>query len=96
MTGNVRLNAVAIAFRDHHLTLVRAEGRDAERESGRLSLDEVRGYLSSSLLPRLAREGLVEIPPLRRTPNASITIAPVIWEQIAPSEEPDAVLLDDR
>jgi hypothetical protein len=47
-SGVTTLNAVAVAFRDHHIRLVRAEGRDAERESGRLSLDEVRAYLRNS------------------------------------------------
>ncbi len=86
--GTTGLNAVAIAFRDHHLRMVRAEGRDAERESGRLSLDEVRGYLTSSLLPRLVREGLVEMPANEAAnPNLPITIAPAIWQQIAPQRE---------
>jgi lipopolysaccharide export system ATP-binding protein len=81
--GVAPLNAVAIAFRDHHLRMVRAEGRDAERESGRLSLDEVRGYLTSSLLPRLAREGVIELPDYElTTPDAPIAIPPTIWEGV--------------
>ena len=87
--GTAALNAVAIAFRDHHLRMVRAEGRDAERESGRLSLDEVRGYLTTSLLPRLAREGLIEelSHEAAASPNAPITMPPAIWRQIAPDRE---------
>ena len=78
--GVTSLNAVAIAFRDHHLRVVRAEGRDADRESGRLSLDEVRAYLRESLLLRLARENVILIPPGGlAAPDAKIVIAPVIW-----------------
>jgi lipopolysaccharide export system ATP-binding protein len=82
-SGKASLNAVAIAFRDHHLRLVRAEGRDAERESGRLSLDEVRGYLRSSLLPRLVREGVVLLPPEGiEAPDSELSVAPGVWEEL--------------
>jgi lipopolysaccharide export system ATP-binding protein len=81
--GVTSLNALAIAFRDHHLRLVRAEGRDAERESGRLSLDEVRGYLRNSLLPRLVREGVVLLPPDGiEAPDSQLTVAPNVWEEL--------------
>ncbi len=81
--GVTSLNALAIAFRDHHLRLVRAEGRDAERESGRLSLDEVRGYLRNSLLPRLVREGVVLLPPGGiEAPDSQLTVAPNVWEEL--------------
>jgi lipopolysaccharide export system ATP-binding protein len=81
--GVTTLNALAIAFRDHHLRLVRAEGRDAERESGRLSLDEVRGYLRNSLLPRLVREGVVLLPPGGiEAPDSQLTVAPNVWEEL--------------
>ena len=82
--GAASLNDVAIAFRDRHLRLVRAEGRDAERESGRLSLDEVRTYLAGSLLPRLAREGVVLLPPHDElVGDARISFAPGIWSQVS-------------
>jgi lipopolysaccharide export system ATP-binding protein len=82
-SGVTSLNAVAIAFRDHHLRLVRAEGRDAERESGRLSLDEVRAYLRNSLLPRLVREGVVLLPPGGiEAPDSQLTVAPQVWEEL--------------
>jgi len=81
--GVASLNAVSIAFRDHHIRLVRAEGRDAERESGRLSLDEVRGYLRESLLPRLVREGVVLLPPGGiEAPDSKLTVAPGVWEEL--------------
>jgi len=82
-SGAATINDVAIAFRDRHLRLVRAEGRDAERESGRLSLDEVRTYLGRSLLPRLEREGVVEMPaPGQLAPDATIAISPAVWSRL--------------
>jgi lipopolysaccharide export system ATP-binding protein len=82
-SGTASLNDVAIAFRDRHLRLVRAEGRDAERESGRLSLDEVRTYLAGSLLPRLARESVLQLPPHDQMgADAKITVVPGIWSEL--------------
>ena len=56
-TGTVVFNDVATCYREDHLDVVRAEGRDAQLEGGRLSLDEVRQHLAVSVLPRLAAEG---------------------------------------
>ena len=60
--GSAVFNDIAIRFRDAYLASLRDEGRDAEREAGRLSLDEVRRYLSDSALPRLAEEGVAIVP----------------------------------
>ena len=82
-SGAAQLNAIAIAFRDRHLRLVRAEGKDAERESGRLSLDEVRAYLARSVLPRLVRENVIEMPPGDAVgPESEIAFVPGIWSQL--------------
>src|SRR5207237_10246564 len=40
--GVADFNRAVIAYRDDYLAAVRARGRDAQREAGRLSLDEVR------------------------------------------------------
>jgi lipopolysaccharide export system ATP-binding protein len=78
--GRVRLNDLAIRVRDQYLALLRQEGRDAEQEAGRLSLDEVRGFLLSSVLPRMAEEGLVTPPPPGTTdPDAVVAVAPAVW-----------------
>ena len=54
--------------------------RDAEREAGELSMDQVRQHLAHSVLPRLASEGVIVLPPgglqspdapHPRSPNAS-------------------------
>jgi len=81
--GRVRLNDLAISVRDQYLALLRQEGRDAEQEAGRLSLDEVRGFLLSSVLPRMADEGLVTPPPPGTTdPDAMVALAPAVWSGV--------------
>ncbi len=80
--GAVHLNSAAIAFRDGYLAVLRAEGRDADREAERLSLDEVRAYLTASLVPRLAREGIVLVPAGSITADTVITVAPAAWEKL--------------
>ena len=83
--GTVGFNDAAMRYRDDHLALVRVEGRDAEREAGRLSLDEVRAHLVNSVLPRLAQDGLIELGDNGNlaNPDARIRIAPLFWREIA-------------
>jgi lipopolysaccharide export system ATP-binding protein len=81
--GRVKLNDLAIRVRDQYLAMLREEGRDAEQEAGRLSLDEVRGFLLESVLPRMADEGLVTPPPTGTTdPDALVAVAPAIWSGV--------------
>jgi lipopolysaccharide export system ATP-binding protein len=82
--GTVGFNDAAIRYRDDHIAVFRAEGRDAEREAGRLSLDEVRTHLANSVLPRLAQDGLVVLPEEGLgNPDCRIRVAPQIWPEIA-------------
>ena len=82
--GTVGFNDAAIRYRDDHLAVFRAEGRDAEREAGRLSLDEVRTHLTNSVLPRLAQDGLILLPEQGLgNPDVRLRIAPQIWPEIA-------------
>jgi lipopolysaccharide export system ATP-binding protein len=82
-SGRMPFNSVAIAYRDAYIAVLRAEGRDADHESERLSLDEVRDYLSGSLLPRLQRDHIVLLPPEGLSAqDAPVRIAPGIWDGI--------------
>jgi lipopolysaccharide export system ATP-binding protein len=83
-TGAATFNDVATCYREDHLQLVRAEGRDAQLEGGRLGLDEVRHHLASSVLPRLAAEGVVVLPHGLASPDAPIRIAEHVWGEIRP------------
>ena len=57
--GHAPFHDVAIAYRDDHLAVIGAEGRDVAAEAGRLSLDEVRAHLATVVLPRLDAAGAV-------------------------------------
>lgn len=77
-------NRAAVVYRDDHLASLRAAGRDAEREAGRLSLDEVRDHLAHSVLPRLAGQGVIVLPPEGLgAPDALIQIADRVWREVA-------------
>jgi lipopolysaccharide export system ATP-binding protein len=91
--GSATFNEVAICYRDDHLQMYRAEGRDAEREAGRLGLDEVRAHLEHSVLPRLASDGVIVLPPQGlAAPDARIRIVDALWAQISAQR---AVVADD-
>jgi len=83
--GRARIRDVAVSYRDDYLRALRVKGVDAEREAGRLGQDEVRGYLTNSIFPRLADSGV--ILPLDgdlEHDSAIVRIAPAVWRDIAP------------
>jgi lipopolysaccharide export system ATP-binding protein len=93
-TGTAIFNDVATCYREDHLDLVRAEGRDAQLEGGRLSLDEVRQHLIASVFPRLAAEGVIVLPPTGLTsPDARIRITDRVWAEIRPQRRQVADVL---
>ena len=82
-TGTASFNDVAVQYRNDHLAALRAAGADAEREAGRLSMDEVRGNLAASVLPRLASEQVVVLPPGGlQAPDAPIRVSERVWREI--------------
>jgi lipopolysaccharide export system ATP-binding protein len=92
--GRAEFNDVAIRYRDDHLDVIRVEGRDAEREAGRLSLDEVRKHLATSVLPRLASDGVVVLPTQGlSSPDAVVTITERYWSEMAPFRSELALML---
>ena len=83
--GVARIRDVAANYRNDYLRVLRAKGLDAEREAGRLGQDEVRAYLVTSSLPRLAEAGI--ILPLDgdlESDSGTVRIAPALWKDIAP------------
>jgi lipopolysaccharide export system ATP-binding protein len=82
--GSTPLHELAIRYRDDYLAALRAEGKDAEREAGRLSLDEVRGHLVNSVLPRLEGDGIVKLPADLRAPDARIRLNESLWAEVKP------------
>jgi lipopolysaccharide export system ATP-binding protein len=85
--GLAALDDVAPRYRDDHLTALRHDGAtEAEREAGRLSLDEVRQHLVASVLPRLAGHGFLALTPDGGAPT-HVRVAPELWQQGGPVRE---------
>jgi lipopolysaccharide export system ATP-binding protein len=85
-SGSAAFHDVVIRYRDEFLRALRAEGKDAEREAGRLGLDEVQAYLSASILPRLAGDGAIRpVDPAVDTADLRIQLAESLWADIAPN-----------
>ena len=83
--GGATLNEIAIRYRDFYLLALREEGRDPDREAGRLGLDEVRAHLAASVLPRLASAGTVVLPQQGlMSPDARVRIVDRLWQVIGP------------
>ena len=81
--GSATVDRMAVRFRDDYLESLRAQGLDAQREAGRLSLDEVRAFLAGSVLPRLTREGIIQYPVgTAGTPEVRASVSPGIWAEI--------------
>jgi len=83
-TGSATLNDIAIGYREHYLRTLREEGRDAQHEAGRLSLDEVRAYLTTWVLPRLAADRVVILPPGDVGDYTMVRLSDSLWSDIAP------------
>jgi lipopolysaccharide export system ATP-binding protein len=86
-SGAADFDRAVNCYRDDHLAALRVAGLDAEREAGRLSLDEVRQHLASSVFPRLAAEGAIQLPPQGLSGGGTIRFADRIWQQIAGSRD---------
>jgi lipopolysaccharide export system ATP-binding protein len=82
--GRTTWNDLAARCREEFLTELRSSGRDAEREAGRLSLEEVRQHLAEGILPRLAEAGIVDLGDGRLTaPDHPLCIPPALWALLA-------------
>lgn len=83
--GYAALHETAIRFREDYLESIRSRGGDADQEASRLSLDEVRSFLTKSVIPRLASQGLVIYPASGAPPSIAdpVRLAPRVWAEIA-------------
>ena len=81
-SGSAPFDDVAVAYRDDYLAARRADGRDAEREAGELSMDQVRAHLAASVIPRLRSEQVVSAPAELLAPGAMIQLAPALWAEV--------------
>jgi lipopolysaccharide export system ATP-binding protein len=87
LSGSAPFHNVVIRYRDEFLRVLRTEGTDAEREAGRLGLDEVESYLKASILPRLVGDGVIKASdddPV--TPDLKIQLVETLWREIEPNK----------
>jgi lipopolysaccharide export system ATP-binding protein len=79
--GAASFHDVALGLRTDYLAAVRAEGRDADAEAGRLSLDEVRAHLANVVVPRLVGSAALEA--VDGDPeHSSLRIAAPLWATV--------------
>jgi lipopolysaccharide export system ATP-binding protein len=93
-SGTANFNEAATVYREDHLASLRATGRDAEREAGRLGLDQVRDHLAHSVFPRLAGLGLIILPEGGLlAPDAVVRFTDDFWRQVRSNREEVATAL---
>ena len=92
-TGKAVFRDVVVAYRDDYLAALRAAGRDAQREAGRLSLDEVRQHLANSVFPRLAGEAVIEHAGGMLDDSSSIRFTEALWREVAAARDDLATAL---
>jgi lipopolysaccharide export system ATP-binding protein len=80
--GAANFNEAARVYRDDHLAAMRAAGKDAEREAGQLSMDQVREHLGRVVLPRLAGLGLLLVPPSPLGADSEIRFTEEFWQRV--------------
>jgi lipopolysaccharide export system ATP-binding protein len=79
-SGTADFNQAATVYREDHLAAIRASGKDAEREAGQLSMDQVREHLATSVLPRLSALGILRLPESGlQTPDGKIQLSEGFW-----------------
>ena len=61
--GTATFTTLALAYREDYLSLHKGGAADLGQQSGTLSVDEVRRHLQSSVLPRLAMDGVLDSLP---------------------------------
>jgi lipopolysaccharide export system ATP-binding protein len=86
--GTVGFGDLAVAYREDHLTLERQTGHAAAGQAGVLSVDEVRRFLASSVLPRLAGDGfIVEAPAVEADDATRVRMPAARWMEFAADRE---------
>jgi lipopolysaccharide export system ATP-binding protein len=86
--GASRFDEVAVVYREDHLLLEKAAGRDAEKAAGQLSLDQVRAYLRDTLLPRLVADNAISLPTGGvDQPGAKIQVLSRLWDEMKDRRE---------
>jgi lipopolysaccharide export system ATP-binding protein len=76
--GRASFSDLAVAYREEFLKH-RAHAKGAAPDAGSLSVDEARGYLATSVLPRLAMLKVIVLPMGALWGDVAIAFAPDMW-----------------
>jgi lipopolysaccharide export system ATP-binding protein len=82
--GRAPFGALAVAYRERFLELHQRVRGTSLPDAGNLSVDDARENLRTSVLPRLALDGIAELPPTPWWDDTLLAFAPAIWPQLAP------------
>jgi lipopolysaccharide export system ATP-binding protein len=86
--GTVAFGDLAVAYREDYLALERQTGYVGEGGGGALSMDEVRRFLASSVLPRLAGDGFITAAPGPEADDAvRVRMPDERWLEFVPERE---------
>ncbi len=81
--GAASFGDLAVAYREAHLELQESERGDAARQSGVLSVDEVRRHLQVSVLPRLGSANVIEAVPASLQGDDRVAFKPEVWSWLS-------------
>jgi lipopolysaccharide export system ATP-binding protein len=90
--GRVTFGELAVACRERYLEASRRAGLEAGAPAGTLSVDEVRQFLLSSVLPRLVTYGILEELPPTVEDESVLQVRPERWGALLP----ERALLGER
>ncbi|OYW02415.1 MAG: hypothetical protein B7X11_03670, partial [Acidobacteria bacterium 37-65-4] len=92
--GATPFGTAAVAYREDYLgAMRRAAGDAAGPDPGTLSVDDVRRHLATSVLPRLATEGIIADPGRGWDDQSAVRFRPEAWTAIAADREAARQLL---
>ena len=82
-TGEASLHEIAVAHHAAYMASLRSEGREADGEASRVSLDEIRLHLARVALPRLVSVGAVEpLPTDDGGDGGAWRVSPLAWLRV--------------
>ncbi|MEE8117517.1 MAG: LPS export ABC transporter ATP-binding protein [Gemmatimonadales bacterium] len=87
LTGAAGFGALAVAYREQHLELSGRVGLGGGGERGALSVDQVRRYLESSVLPRLVTDGILEPIPTDLLDATQLRMRHDAWSAVVAGRE---------
>jgi len=85
--GQFTFGALAVAYRERHLQVTRGPGRVDGGQAGTLSMDEVRRFLASSVLPRLVTDAILASLPETLEDGTGLRVREEQWVVLAPERE---------